>query len=158
MLKPRRFLLAALVTLAATALAPLNAQACTCIDRFVEQQVAETDVIFRGRLISSKPFINPPTTLNEAASAEFGQFDVHTFDVLDVVKGELGAPTQVLERTAPLMTCSTLGIHPGQVLLVFATRMASGQLETGVCSGIQADASGAQTRWLAEHIRRGAQP
>lgn len=162
----RRFLLTGVAAVAATALTPSNAYACSCVDGAWEELITQSDVIFRGRPISTQILSDnapaaptriqrvPPPELMEDVWRE--EFMVHTIETLDVLKGDLGILAQIYERDC-CTTCN-LGIRPGQVLLVFAWRGEGGRLVSIPCAGIHEDASGATTRWVAERMRAARLP
>ncbi|GAM96916.1 hypothetical protein U91I_00537 [alpha proteobacterium U9-1i] len=155
-LMPHRILLTMIVAWTATALCHPNALALTCIDTTRAAQIAEADAIFRGRPISSQfltdaapplPPTRPPASLQDGWD---GDFIVHTFEIFDVLKGDLGLFAQIYEHVS-CMTCD-LGIRPGQVLLVFASRREGGRLVASPCGDVQEDAIGANARWITEQM------
>lgn len=153
MLARRRFLLACLAFIAATTLSQPKAHALICADDTWGELIAHSDVIFRGRLISQQFLIERAPTAPDRHPPQdywYGDFIVHTFETLDVLKGDVGIVVQVYERISCGM-CN-LGIEPGQTFLVIARREGE-RLVTGACSGVQEDADGAHTHWLAEQMR-----
>ncbi len=153
----RRLLLTSLAPVAATALIAPNAHACMCTDWTQQERIVQSDWIFRGRVISREPLVSgEPTTWQEYVAARYdGQIDVHTFQVLETLKGRLGASIRIYEPAARGL-CGSL-VRTGQIFLVFAERSRYGRLETGPCGRVIEDADGARTRHIAELMRAGAQ-
>lgn len=97
----RRILLSMIVVCFVMALSQPNARALTCVDGSWAAQISEADVVFRGRPISSQflteaapPSPRPPSSYNEWD----GDFIVHTFEVFDVLKGELGCSRKFMSE------------------------------------------------------------
>lgn len=154
----RRTLLSMIVVCFVMALSQPNARALTCVDTSWATQIGEADVVFRGRPISSQFLTEaaPPSPRSPSSYNEWdGDFIVHTFEIFDVLKGDLGLFAQIYERIS-CMTCD-LGIR-GQVLLVLASRREGGRLVASPCGGVWEDASGASSRWVAEHFPDGQRP
>lgn len=154
----RRLLLTSLAAVAATSLIAPNAYACICTDWTQEGRIVQADLIFRGRAISREPLVSgePATPQDYHAARYDGQTDVHTFQVLETLKGRAGASIRIYEPGARGM-CGAL-VRMGDIFLVFAERSRYGRLETGPCGRVIEDADGTHTRHVAELMREmGAQ-
>jgi hypothetical protein len=97
-----------------------------CTNWTQEEQIVQSDVIFRGRAISREPLVSgEPATWQAYVAARYDwQTDVHTFRVLEKLKGRLGASARIYEPGAQGM-CSSL-VRTDDVFLVFAGARATG--------------------------------
>jgi len=97
--------LAALLVVAA----PAAAQTCSCTTyQSAEQFVQFNDAIFKGKVVSSKAEHGSATT---------------TFQVLEVLKGELGTQAAVGHPTPAPGHCGGVAFKPGQTVLIVAQGM-----------------------------------
>lgn len=112
----------------------------------MDDWITEAAVIFRGRLISREPLESVETTpvsrLNDLWT------DIHTFEVLEVLKGDLGETVRIYEPHGVYGS----SIRPGQILLVFAERARIGRLVIANCGHPEEDIDGARTRYVAERL------
>lgn len=106
-----RALLALSSGLAALALlaAPAAAQTCSCTTYQSAEQFAQfNDAIFKGKVVSSKTEYAIATT---------------RFQVLETLKGELGAQAAVTHPTPGPGKCGGVAFEPGQTVLIVAQGM-----------------------------------
>jgi len=106
-----RALLALSSGLAALALlaAPAAAQTCSCTSyQSAKQFVQFNDAIFKGKVVSSK---------NEYGSA------TTRFQVLETLKGELGAQAAVTHPAPGPGKCGGVAFKPGQTVVIVAQGM-----------------------------------
>lgn len=97
--------LAALVLLAA----PAAAQSCSCTTyESAKQFVQFNDAIFKGKVVSSKDAYGSVTT---------------RFQVLETLKGELGAQAAVTHPAPGPGKCGGIAFEPGQTLVIVAQGM-----------------------------------
>jgi hypothetical protein len=97
--------LAALVLLAA----PAAAQSCSCTTyESAKQFVQFNDAIFKGRVVSSKDAHGSVTT---------------RFQVLETLKGELGAQAAVTHPAPGPGKCGGIAFEPGQTVVIVAQGM-----------------------------------
>lgn len=95
---------------------PAPAQTCTCTTyESVAQFIQFNDAIFKGKVVSSKTEYGITTT---------------TFEVVEALKGELGA-TVAVTHPAPGKSCGGVAFAPGEVVLVVAQGMAEDLSTTG---------------------------
>jgi hypothetical protein len=86
--------------------APAGAQTCSCTTyQSAEQFVQFNDAIFQGKVVSSKTEYGSATT---------------TFQVLEKLKGELGAQAAVSHPTPGPGRCGGVAFEPGQTVLIVA--------------------------------------
>ena len=106
-----RPLLALASAMAALALlaAPASAQTCSCTTYQSAQQFVQfNDAIFQGKVVSSKAEHGIATT---------------QFEVLEKLKGELGAQAAVTHPVPGPGRCGGVAFVPGQTLLIVAQGM-----------------------------------
>lgn len=97
--------LAALLLLAA----PVAAQSCSCTTyESARQFVQFNDAIFKGKVVSSKDAYGIVTT---------------RFQVLETLKGELGAQAAVTHPAPGPGKCGGVAFEPGQTLVIVAQGM-----------------------------------
>lgn len=112
--------LAALALLAA----PASAQTCSCTTYQSAQQFVQfNDAIFKGKVVSSKDEYGIATT---------------KFQVLEKLKGELGAQAAVTHPAPGPGKCGGVAFKPGQTVLI----VAQGQMEDLGTTSCQINAYG----------------
>ena len=121
-----RVLVALASGLAALALfaAPAAAQTCSCTTyESAKQFVQFNDAIFKGKVVSSKSEYGVATT---------------TFQVVERLKGELGAQATVTHPAPGPGKCGGIAFKPGQTVLI----VAQGLMEDLGTTSCQIDAYG----------------
>jgi hypothetical protein len=122
MIRPFRFALGSGLGALALLAAPASAQTCSCTKYPSAQQFVQfNDAIFNGKVVSSKDGHGIATT---------------TFQVLERLKGELGAQVAVTHPTPGPGKCGGVAFKPGQTVVI----VAQGRMEDLGTTSCQIDA------------------
>ena len=124
MIRPFLFALGSGLAVLALLAAPASAQTCSCTKYQSAQQFVQfNDAIFKGKVVSSKDEHGITTT---------------KFQVLEKLKGDLGAEATVTHPAPGPGKCGGVAFKPGQTVVI----VAQGQMEDLGTTSCQIDAYG----------------